>query len=158
MIEEKYYTWEYDYLQRAGEEFAEKHENIARFLNLTERYQKDPFVERLCEAFAFLTGTIHSRLDDDFPELTGALLEHIFPQLLRPFPACSVLQIDIPSRQITKPVSVKRGEEVHGAWKEGGRQYQAVFQTAQPVTVLPLTMGEPKISEDRKSMADPVSV
>jgi len=109
---EKYFEREYNYLQIAGEEFAEQHQAIAGKLRLSERQRKDPFVERLMEAFAFLAGRIHERLDDEIPEFTGGLLEQLFPQFLRPFPSCAILQVEGLTGALTKPVVVKQGSEV----------------------------------------------
>ena len=84
MSEVKYFEREYNYLQEAGEEFSKKHQAIGSMLRLSEKQRKDPFVERLFEAFAFLSGRIHERLDDDMPEFTGGLLEQLFPHFLKP--------------------------------------------------------------------------
>ncbi|RQW07065.1 MAG: type VI secretion system baseplate subunit TssF [Calditrichaeota bacterium] len=109
---EKYFEREYNFLQIAGEEFAEKHQSIAGRLRLSERQRKDPFVERLMEAFAFLAGRIHERLDDEIPEFTGGLLEQLFPHFLRPFPSCALLEAECLSGSTTKPVKIERGSEV----------------------------------------------
>lgn len=109
---EQYFEREYNFLQIAGEEFAEKHQAIAGKLRLTERQRKDPFVERLMESFAFLAGRIHERLDDGMPEFTGGLLEQLFPQMLRPFPSCAILEGEAMSGAITQPVTIPRGSEV----------------------------------------------
>lgn len=108
----KYFEREYNFLQQEGERFAEKHQRIAGELRMTERQRKDPFVERLFEAFSFLAGRIHERLDDDFPEITGSLLEQLFPHFLRPFPSCAILQAQPVVAALTKPVVVTRGSEV----------------------------------------------
>ncbi|MFX0209886.1 MAG: type VI secretion system baseplate subunit TssF [Candidatus Hodarchaeota archaeon] len=108
----KYFEREYNFLQQEGEKFAEKHQGIAGELRMSQRHRKDPFVERLFEAFAFLAGRIHEKLDDDFPEITGGLLEQLFPHFLRPFPSCAILEARPIARTLTKPVLVKRGCEV----------------------------------------------
>lgn len=112
MTIENYFEREYNYLQIAGEEFAEKHPRLGARLRLSERERKDPFVERLFEAFAFLSGRIHERLDDEIPEMTGGLLEQLFPHFLRPFPSCAILEIEPIAGAITKPVIVKRHSEI----------------------------------------------
>jgi len=109
---EKYFEREYNYLQVAGEEFAEKHQTIAGRLRLSERQRKDPFVERLLEAFAFLSARVHERLDDEIPEFTGGLLEQLFPQFLRPVPSCCIMQGDIMMGAHTSPVRIPRDSEI----------------------------------------------
>ena len=73
--EVKYYELEYNFLQAAGKEFGKKNPGIAKMLNMKEAQRKDPFVERLFEAFAFLSGRIHARLDDDCQPGFCALLQ-----------------------------------------------------------------------------------
>ena len=52
---------------------------------------EDPHVERLLEAFAFLAARVHLKIDDEFPEITEALLNVVFPHYVRPIPAMSSL-------------------------------------------------------------------
>ncbi len=47
---------------------------------------EDPHVERLLEAFAFLAARVHLKIDDDFPEITEALLGIVYPHFIRPLP------------------------------------------------------------------------
>jgi len=112
MDEKKYFEREYNYLQVAGENFARKHQELGSMLRLSEKQRKDPFVERLFEAFAFLSGRIHERLDDDIPEFTSGLLELLFPHFLRPFPSCAILEVKPIPAAVIKPVVVERGSEV----------------------------------------------
>ena len=109
---DKYFEREYNFLQTSGEEFSKKHPTLGSRLHLSERERKDPFVERLFEGFAFLAGSIHERLDDEFPEIAGGILEILFPQLLKPFPSCAILQANIKSGALTQPVIIKRGSEI----------------------------------------------
>ena len=61
---DKYFEREYNYLQSAGAEFGRKHPTLGSKLHLKEKQDKDPFVERLFEGFAFLAGRIHEKLED----------------------------------------------------------------------------------------------
>ena len=69
-----YYERELTFLRQLGAEFAERYPKIAGRLVLEEDKCEDPHVERLIEAFAFLAGRIHRKLDDELPEITEALL------------------------------------------------------------------------------------
>ncbi len=71
MSSPKYYHDELNYLKEAGSEFAEYHPNLTHFLG--ER-SSDPDVERLLEGFAFLTGRIREKIDDELPELTNSMM------------------------------------------------------------------------------------
>jgi type VI secretion system protein ImpG len=160
----KYFEREYNFLQQEGENFAEKHQGIAGELRMSQRHRKDPFVERLYEAFAFLAGRIHERLDDDFPEITGGLLEQLFPHFLRPFPSCAILQARPLSKTLNKTVYVKRGSEIQtptGKYKvkykvtagprekeriiEKTESAEFIFRTTQDLTVRPLEIKEVRV-------------
>ena len=155
----KYFEREYNYLQQEGERFAEKHQRIAGELRLSDRQRKDPFVERLFEAFSFLAGRIHERLDDDFPEITGSLLEQLFPHFLRPFPSCSILQAQPVTGALTKPAVAEKGSEVQtptGKYRvkykvaasprekariiEKEEPAEFIFRTTQDLTVRPMQL------------------
>ena len=112
MDEKKYFEREYNYLQIAGENFARKHQELGSMLRMSEKQRKDPMVERLFEAFSFLSGRIHERLDDDIPEFTSGMLELLFPHFLRPFPSTAILEVKPIPAAVTKPVLVERGSEV----------------------------------------------
>src|SRR5215813_1793277 len=73
-----------------GAQFAEKYPKIASRLRLeSSKETEDPHVERLIESFAFLAARVHLRLDDDFPEITEALLNIVYPHFVRPIPSMS---------------------------------------------------------------------
>ena len=74
-----YYERELTFLRQMGAEFAAKYPKIAGRLLLEADKCEDPHVERLIQAFAFLAGRIHHKLDDEFPELTDALLATLYP-------------------------------------------------------------------------------
>ena len=82
-----YYNRELSYVRRLAAEFAESHPKIAGRLRLSQDAIEDPHVARLIEAFAFLTARIRRKLDDDFPELTEALLNVLYPHYLSPVPS-----------------------------------------------------------------------
>ena len=126
MSSEKYFEREYNFLQVAGEEFSKKHSTLGSMLHLSERQRKDPFVERLFEGFAFLAGRIHERLDDEFPELAGGILEILFPHLLRPFPSCTILQANQKTGAITKPVLIERNSEIQTQFSKYRVKYKVL--------------------------------
>jgi len=166
---EQYFQREYNFLQVAGEKFAEKHQDIAGRLRLTERQRKDPFVERLLEAFAFLAGRIHERLDDEIPEFTGGLLEQLFPHFLRPFPSCAIAEVNPIQGALSKPVVIPSRSEMRtptGKYKikyrvaaspeEGARIIEKtekadfIFRTCFDLVVRPMQLKEVRLEEGTK--------
>src|ERR1700683_3201109 len=89
-----YYDRELNALRRLAADFATAHPKIAGRLRVTRDAVDDPHVSRLLEGVAFLAARVHHRLDDEFPELTDALLGLLYPHYLAPVPSCMVVQLD----------------------------------------------------------------
>jgi type VI secretion system protein ImpG len=89
-----YYERELDAIKRLAAEFADTHPKIAGRLRLSADAVDDPHVSRLLEGMAFLAARVHHRLDDEFPELTDALLGLLYPHYLAPVPSCMVAQFE----------------------------------------------------------------
>lgn len=90
-----YYEKELGFLRELAGEFAGRHPKIAQRLSLQGDRCEDPHVERLIEAFAFLTARIHRRLDDEFPEIAEGFLQTLYPHYLRPIPSTTIVSLDI---------------------------------------------------------------
>ncbi|MCP4232407.1 MAG: type VI secretion system baseplate subunit TssF [Aestuariibacter sp.] len=87
-----YYEKELAFIRQMGAEFAKEHPKIAGRLGINAEIIEDPHVARLIESFAYLNARIQHKLDDDFPELSDALLEVMFPHYQRPIPSMSIVQ------------------------------------------------------------------
>jgi type VI secretion system protein ImpG len=85
-----YYESELTFLRQIGAEFADKYPKIASRLVLEPDRCEDPHAERMLEAFALLAARVHLRIDDDFPQITEALLNILYPHYLRPVPSMSL--------------------------------------------------------------------
>ena len=94
MIDEllAYYNGELAFLREMGAEFAARYPKVAARLLLEADKCEDPHVERLLEGVAFLTARIRHKIDDEFPEITDALLGVLYPHYQRPLPSMSVVQ------------------------------------------------------------------
>lgn len=87
------YNRELSYFRRMSAGFAEANPKIAGRLRLGADSSEDPHVERLIEAFAFLTARVRHKLEDDFPEITDALLGTLFPHYLAPLPSSAIVKL-----------------------------------------------------------------
>jgi type VI secretion system protein ImpG len=87
-----YYEKELAFIRQLGAAFAQEHPKIAGRLGISAETIEDPHVSRLIEGFAYLNARIQHKLDDDFPELSDALLEVLYPHYQRPIPAMTVIQ------------------------------------------------------------------
>ena len=91
----EYYNRELHFIRELADSFARSHPKIAERLRLnSDDAADDPHVERLIEAFALLTARVQHKLDDDFPELTDALLGVLYPHYLAPLPSAAMAQFD----------------------------------------------------------------
>jgi type VI secretion system protein ImpG len=134
-----YYENELTYLRKLGAEFAQRYPKVASRLQLEASKTEDPHVERLLEGFAFLAARVHRRLDDDFPEISEALLEMLHPQLVRPVPAMCIVDMPLDPAQGRLPEghNVPRGSMLHSRPVHG---VPCSFRTAYDTTLWPLTI------------------
>jgi type VI secretion system protein ImpG len=87
-----HYNRELAAIRKLAAEFAAAHPKIAGRLRLSADAVDDPHVARLLEGVAFLGARVQQRLDDEFPELTDALLGVLYPHYLAPVPSCAIAQ------------------------------------------------------------------
>jgi type VI secretion system protein ImpG len=134
-----YYERELDYLRKSADEFAVKHPKVASRLALEPAKCEDPHVERLLEAFAFLTARVHLKMDDEFPEITEALLSIVYPQLVRPLPAMSIVefQLDPAKGKLTGGLKIERGSPLLSPPVDN---VPCTFRTCYDTTLWPITV------------------
>src|SRR5215207_3417117 len=82
-----------------GARFAQEYPKIASRLDLEPSKCEDPHVERMLEAFAFLSARVHKRIDEDVPEISEALLEIVYPHYVRPIPSMSLVEFELDREQ-----------------------------------------------------------
>lgn len=123
-------------IRRAAAAFAAENPRIASRLRISDDTIEDPHVDRLIEAFAYLTARVRQKLDDDFPELTNALLSILYPHFERPIPSFSILQLQ-PIPDMPQPHLVPRGTLVDTEPVEGER---CRFSTTADVTLHPIAV------------------
>ena len=132
----KYYERELTFIRAMAAEFARTYPKIAGRLLLEPDRCEDPHTERLIEAFAFISGRIHKKIDDDFPEITEALLNILYPHYLSPIPSMSIVRFD-PIKQ-----NVPESGYLIGAnttlYSKPIRGAPCRFRTCQPVMLWPV--------------------
>jgi type VI secretion system protein ImpG len=132
-----YYERELAFVRQLGAEFARKYPRIASRLLLEGDRSEDPLVERLIQAFAFVAGRIHHKLDDDFPELTESLLSVLYPHHLAPVPSMSIVEFVLdPARGKFERAHVLRAGSVVYTKPVGGAPCR--FRTCYPVELWPM--------------------
>ena len=136
-----YYERELTFLRQMGAQFAAKYPKIASRLALEPDRCEDPHVERMLEGFAFLAARVHLKIDDEFPEITEALLSILYPHYLRPIPSMTIAEFGIDPEQNTPPEgllipsgSIARSRPIKGL--------SFKFRTAYDITLWPIVLSE----------------
>jgi type VI secretion system protein ImpG len=146
-----YYERELTFLRQMGAEFAEKYPKVAGRLLLEPDKCEDPHVERMIEAFAFLTSRVHLKIDDEFPEITESLLNVLYPHYLAPIPSMSIAQFGLDPEQgkLTTGYHIERETTLYSRPVNGT---PCRFRTSYPVTLWPLEVATASLES-----LDPVS-
>lgn len=134
-----YYEAELRFMQEMSREFGKDHSKVAGRLGMEGDRCSDPHVERLIQAFALIAGRIRHKIDDQFPEITEALLNILYPHYVRPIPSLAIAQLELDPTQ-GKPsgkqiVPAKSGLSTR---RVAGAGVSCLFQTCYPVTLWPL--------------------
>ncbi len=140
---ERQYENELTFVRQLGVEFARERPKIADrlLLDRTTGSSEDPHVERLIEAFAFLTARIRLKLDDEFPGIPESFLESLYPHYLAPIPSMGVIEFEVDPERCNLPEghTIERGSNLQS------RQIRGVacqYRTTTPVTLWPLQVLE----------------
>jgi len=133
----KLYERELTYIRHLANDFAEQHPHVAGRLLLEPDRCQDPHVERLIESFALLAARVHLKLDDEFPEVTEALLQVLYPHYLAPVPAMSIAQftLDPDQGRVSTGYEIPRHKTLFSKTREVPT---CRFRTCYPVTLWPL--------------------
>ncbi|HXH08253.1 MAG TPA: type VI secretion system baseplate subunit TssF [Alphaproteobacteria bacterium] len=152
-----YYERELSYIRQLGAEFAAKYPKIAGRLLLEAEKSEDPHVERLIQAFAFLAARIHRKIDDEFPEITDALLGVLYPHYLAPIPSMSIVQfvLDAEQGKLTSGHHLPQGTPLYSQ-PVGGTPCR--FRTCYPVTLWPIEVVAARLEEPDRLRPAPEAV
>ncbi|HMT38165.1 MAG TPA: type VI secretion system baseplate subunit TssF, partial [Thermomonas sp.] len=144
-----YYENELTYLRRLSKEFAAKYPKIASRLQMDGEVCEDPHVERMIESFAFLTSRIHKKLDDEFPQITEAMLSVLYPHFLRPVPSMSIAQLELaPGAEITTAQELPRHSMLLTRPVQG---LPVRYRTGYPVEVWPIRIADARLEAAERS-------
>ncbi len=135
-----YYQDELSYLRELGREFAHAHPALAPML--AER-SGDPDVERLLEGVAFLTGRVRQRLDDELPQAIQGIAQLLFPDLVRPMPAASILELVPLPTVLRERVVVPAGTEFASVKVDGTA---CTFRSSTDCELVPWTIDDVRLT------------
>lgn len=141
---QSYYQEEINYLNQAAKDFAKAHPEQAQFLNIESIKDRDPYVERLFEGFAFLVARVQLKLDDEIPEFYEELLNLLWPHFLRGIPSVSTLEFKVRPNMLQNSTLIPVGTEVTSQ-PAGKENVVCRFQTCQNVMLQPITLVQAKL-------------
>ena len=135
----RYFDAEMRYLRDAAKEFAETHPDRAAMLDLDKAGTPDPYVERLLEGFAFSTGRLREKIDDDLPELTEGLVSMLWPHYLRTIPSLSVVALTPDLAAMKMAENIPKGLEI-ASRPVGPKNTVCRYRTTRDLTLNPLAV------------------
>ncbi|EOV9631876.1 type VI secretion system baseplate subunit TssF [Cronobacter dublinensis] len=135
----RYFDAEMRYLRDAAKEFAETHPDRAAMLDLDKAGTPDPYVERLLEGFAFSTGRLREKIDDDLPELTEGLVSMLWPHYLRTIPSLSVVALTPDLAAMKMAENIPKGLEI-ASRPVGPKNTVCRYRTTCDLTLNPLAI------------------
>ncbi|NUA32093.1 type VI secretion system baseplate subunit TssF [Cupriavidus basilensis] len=143
----EYYNRELVYMRELAGEFAKQHPKVARRLGMHGIEVADPYVERLIEAFCFLSARTQIKLDAEFPRFTQRLLEVIYPNYIAPTPAIAVAQFHPSHKEgdLVRGIPVPRDTALL-ARAPAGESTQCEFRTTQPLTLWPIEIAQARLT------------
>ena len=140
----QYFEEELAYLASAGPRFAKLHPDRASLVSIDNVTSRDPDVERLVQAFAFLTGQIRAELHNELPEITHSLINLLWPHYLRPVPSTTIVELRTDPNQLQRPVKIAAGQGMFESTAitspETGRDFTCRFRNAYDVDLFPIRM------------------
>jgi len=144
MSQDKYFREELTFLKEQGREFTEIYPQLSRFLH---GRTLDPDVERLLEGFAFLTGRLREKVEDEFPELTHSMINMLWPNYLRPVPSMSILAFT-PDQSVSEKQLINKGTQVDSKAIFGTKCH---FQTCREVEIYPIESVDVRAQHTREA-------
>ncbi|MCB2181946.1 MAG: type VI secretion system baseplate subunit TssF [Desulfobulbaceae bacterium] len=147
-----YYEQELSYVRQMGGEFARKYPKIAGRLLLENDKSSDPHTERLIEAFAFISGRIHKKIDDDFPDITESLFNVIYPHYNNPIPSVTIARFEPIMQNISEAgYLIERGTKLYSKPVNGT---PCQFTSCQPVHIWPVEVVEAGLEDPKVLVKD----
>ncbi|MGZ3182150.1 MAG: type VI secretion system baseplate subunit TssF [Telluria sp.] len=127
------------------EEFARDYPQLAGALGAAgAAADLDPHVQRLMQGVALMNAQTALRIERSQDAIAEALLQANFPEVLRPFPSCTVVQFDLHAAPLAREqlAVIERGADLLGPPAGGIR---CRFRTAGAVTLAPLRLARVRL-------------
>jgi len=144
---EYYYLDELKDLHEGAQAFAQAFPEHATMLNIQELQDKDPYVERLLEGVAYLTAQVKQQIDLGREQLKTTLIAQIFPQILKPIPALTLLEFTPAINFSAQELELDTELEISSGRSNSLKQ-PIIFSLAQNEKIYPVHLKEFSKTED----------
>lgn len=128
------YEDELEYLRSLQQDFAQQYPEAAAELNL---FGDDPELRRLTQGFSFLAAHTLDVIEHVGDVLVHPMIQHVWPQTLRPTPACGLMEFKPQPGILQQANVIPRGFLLK---TEPDVAYPCTFQTTASVTVYPVSL------------------
>jgi type VI secretion system protein ImpG len=144
----EYYNRELVYMREKASEFARQHPKIAKRLGMQGIEVADPYVERLIEAFCFMSARMQIKQDAEFPRFSQRLLEVVYPNYTCPTPSMSVAQLHPSQKEgdFSRGFLAPRDTRFFAKVPEG-EQTACEFRSGQDVMLWPVAIKSAQLTE-----------
>lgn len=134
-------------MKEMSREFSEKHPKIAGRLGMHGIDVADPYVERLIEAFCFLSARTQIKLDAEFPKFTQRLLDVVYPNYNSPTPSIGVVQLkpNLKEGDLMQGYLVQKNSAFHTRILPGEAS-RCEFRNGQDLTLWPLEIVDARLT------------
>jgi type VI secretion system protein ImpG len=134
------YNEELASFRKEFENFSQQNPRVANNLRLNHSNQSDPFICHLIESFSYISAKIKQEVNDGHKEFTQTILQHLYPQFIKPLPSISMMELksNLNSDQAIKlpkntKISINQDNE------------KTPFRTTHNITALPLAIESIKL-------------
>jgi type VI secretion system protein ImpG len=136
-----FFDQELRFLQEQARDFGREYPKEAGFLRLEATGRStDPHVERMMQGFALLAARIRQKIDDDFPELTDALLGLLYPHYLAPLPSMLIAHfVPNPGADLTTGLTIPRHTPFRTTPLNG---VECEYRSVYPIRLWPVSVGD----------------
>ena len=143
-----YYRNEIAYLREQGGQFAARYPKVAQGLVLSSSESTDPHTELLLESFAFLSARVQRDIDNEFPAISGALLQSICPNLVHVVPSFSVAQMSLDPAQgkVTAGLTIPKDTRM---WAFASTGETCRFKTVWDTQLWPIRLSAVSVDDER---------
>ena len=143
-----YYQDELLFIRNKSKGFAKKHPQIAGKLDISEGESTDPHTERIIESFSFLTAKLNKKIDSTENAIAFYLLSALYPNLISPFPSCSIVEFyNKENLNVSDVIIIPKGTRLFIKSEQG---YSYTFKTIYNVSLYPIEINSKLFSSNKK--------